>query len=152
MKKKNLLWTFFIFYIGIVLKLTIFRQHTMDEHAWNFSLFVQLIEVYYTNGLWPFLRLFLGNIGWFVPFGFLIPFLLQRKTFWKVTCGGCLFSFLIEVLQFIFRKGYAELDDLILNTLGCMLGYGIYHFFTKTKWKRTKNFSNEQPKKMEKNS
>ncbi len=142
MKKKTGLWIAFAVYVGIVLKLTIFRQHTMKTHEWNFSLFVQLIEVYHTNGLWEFLRLFLGNIGWFVPFGVLVPFLWQKQTFWKVTAGGCIFSFLIELLQFIFRKGYAELDDLILNTLGCMLGYGIYHFFTKIKWKRTNNFSN----------
>ena len=132
MKKQQWLWAVFFVYVAIVLKLTVFRQHTMDEPQWNLSLFTQLIFVYETNGLWPFLRLFLGNIGWFVPFGFLIPFLWKKQTFWRVTAGGTLFSFVIEILQLLFRKGYCELDDLILNAVGCMLGYGFYYFVRKT--------------------
>lgn len=32
----------------------------------------------------------------------------------------------IELLQFIFRKGFAELDDVMHNTAGCLIGYGVY--------------------------
>ena len=113
----------FIIYIVVVLKLTIFRVRTYDEPQLNLALFVDLVRIYKNAGLWQFLRLFLGNIGWFVPFGFLLPILLKRVSFGKVVVMGFLFSLSIETMQFIFRKGVAELDDLILNVLGAVIGY-----------------------------
>ena len=38
--------------------------------------------------------------------------------------GG--FSVLIEVLQFVFKRGYAEVDDVLNNVVGCVIGYGVY--------------------------
>lgn len=35
---------------------------------------------------------------------------------------GFLLSLLIEATQFVFYKGVAELDDLMLNTLGTAIG------------------------------
>jgi glycopeptide antibiotics resistance protein len=90
-----------------------------------------LIKVYKNVGLMEFLRLFLGNIGGFIPFGFLMPMLLKKKSVLKVAVLGFVFSFGIEVLQFIFRKGVAELDDLILNTLGAIIGYILYMMLSK---------------------
>lgn len=33
---------------------------------------------------------------------------------------------MIEMLQFVFKKGYAEFDDVFHNALGCLIGYGVY--------------------------
>lgn len=123
---KKILWLIFLIYVVVVLRLTVFRAYTMDAGELNFSLFSQLIEVYHTDGIWEFLRLFLGNIGWFVPFGFLLPFLWNKAKLWKVSLLGGLFSFGIEVAQYLLRKGYTELDDLLLNIFGCMVGYAMY--------------------------
>ena len=38
---------------------------------------------------------------------------------------GLLISIAIEVLQFVFRKGLCEVDDIIHNVAGCMLGFGV---------------------------
>jgi glycopeptide antibiotics resistance protein len=73
------------------------------------------------------LRLFLGNIGSFVPLGFLLPILLKRKSLIITVAIGFTFSFLIESAQYISYKGIAEVDDLILNTLGAAMGY--FSFF-----------------------
>ena len=43
--------------------------------------------------------------------------------------GLCL-SVSIEALQFVFKFGFSELDDVIHNTLGCMIGYGVYALVT----------------------
>ena len=32
---------------------------------------------------------------------------------------------MIEILQFCFIKGFLEVDDVMHNTVGCLLGYGI---------------------------
>lgn len=125
--KKTVCLIFFIVYILVVLKLTIFRfDVNYNEPQFNLTLFSDLINVYKNVGLTEFLRLFLGNIGWFIPYGFLMPMLLGKKSILKVAVLGFIFSFGIEILQFIFRKGVAELDDLILNTLGVIIGYVLY--------------------------
>lgn len=64
-----------------------------------------------------------GNIGLFVPIGFCVPLLWEkRQAFrWALLCGFGV-SFLIEFLQlFSFRT--TDVDDLILNTLGACLGW-----------------------------
>ncbi|MDE5978257.1 MAG: VanZ family protein [Turicibacter sp.] len=65
------------------------------------------------------------NICMFVPIGLLLPLLgkLFEKS-WVTYTLGFLFSLLIESVQFIFHRGIAEVDDLINNTVGCMIGYG----------------------------
>ena len=37
----------------------------------------------------------------------------------------------IEFLQFITKRGYAEIDDVILNTMGVAIGFGVYRFLLK---------------------
>jgi len=39
---------------------------------------------------------------------------------------GCSISTTIEVLQFCFMKGFSEVDDVMHNTLGCILGYNLW--------------------------
>lgn len=36
-------------------------------------------------------------------------------------------SLIIELLQLVMLKGCAEMDDIIHNTIGCMIGYGILY-------------------------
>ena len=66
------------------------------------------------------------NVIVFVPVGLLIGYSFSRWSYWKVIGFGCLFSISIEVLQFAYNRGFCELDDVIHNTLGCILGYGAY--------------------------
>ena len=83
-------------------------------------------------GTGQFIWLFFGNIGWFVPFGLLLPALLKNNKFGRVAAFGFMFSFVIESIQFFSRKGMAELDDLILNTLGVVIGYFLYKLIKQT--------------------
>ena len=121
----------FLAYILIVLRLTIFRTGVFDERQLNLAIFADLIHVFRNVGIGRFLWLFFGNIGWFVPLGFLLPVLLKRESFLKVIVIGLMFSLTIESLQFIFRVGVAELDDLILNTIGTAIGYLLFKFTSK---------------------
>jgi len=121
----------FLVYILIVLRLTVFRFNVFNERQLNLTIFADLIDVYRNVGIARFLWLFFGNIGWFVPFGFLLPILLKRESFLKVIVMGAMFSLAIESVQFVFRIGVAELDDLILNTLGTAIGYLIFILMRK---------------------
>ena len=62
----------------------------------------------------------------FVPIGFLAGCGLERMTFKKVLFLGGGLSVVIELLQFVFKKGFCETDDVIHNVLGCIIGYGLW--------------------------
>lgn len=72
------------------------------------------------------------NILVFIPMGILAPEVLNlrgKKGALPLTVllGG-LTSFIIELAQFTYAVGYSEVDDIINNTLGCAVGYGIFCF------------------------
>lgn len=65
------------------------------------------------------------NVLMFVPFGAFLPIYFAK--FRKVSATalvGLLMSFTIELLQ-LFTFRVTDIDDLIMNTLGTLLGYGI---------------------------
>lgn len=61
----------------------------------------------------------------FYPFGFLFGSLNVDKINskrWMIIPISCALSFIIELSQYVFKLGYAEIDDVIHNTLGCAIG------------------------------
>ena len=67
------------------------------------------------------------NVVLFIPFGFMLPIINQHnQSFFTTLFYGFLFSFAIEVMQYITGRGLADIDDLINNTLGAVIGYLIY--------------------------
>ena len=69
---------------------------------------------------------FLGNILLFIPIGLLFP-VVARKRKWYWTIGvGFSFSLLIETIQLITSLGYFDPDDIMLNTLGMTIGFGLW--------------------------
>lgn len=64
------------------------------------------------------------NVMVFVPVGILLGSLLRVKGSWLIALliGLCI-SISIEAMQFFFHRGFAEMDDVMHNTLGCILGY-----------------------------
>lgn len=84
------------------------------------------------------------NVVVFVPIGFLLVAGIKGLKCWYALLIGFCLSSSIEILQFVFKKGVAETDDVMHNTVGCMIGYGIYktgqfmfeHFSIKTKKSR----------------
>ena len=66
-----------------------------------------------------------GNIGVFIPFGVLIPIII-RVRLWKFILMFITSITIVELLQMLSRRGSFDIDDIILNTLGVLIGYGIY--------------------------
>lgn len=62
------------------------------------------------------------NLIMFMPYGFLVPCFSKIKG-WKLIVSGCLLSVFIEILQYITAFGQMDIDDVILNTLGTVVGY-----------------------------
>ena len=83
----------------------------------------------------------IANILMFLPLGFIFPVAFKKaRTFYKTTICMLLFSFLIEFVQYFIGRS-ADIDDLILNTSGAMLGYFLFYklsklFRNKNIWKK----------------
>lgn len=68
------------------------------------------------------------NIVVFIPIGLLLGCSFRSINWWKVLlCGGTM-SFTIELFQLFTQRGFSELDDVIHNTIGSVIGYGIFKF------------------------
>lgn len=102
-------------------------------HETNLIPFKVLIETYnevFVNGyINYFLINFLGNIILFMSFGFIIP-LLWNVSDKKVIVIGFCSSLFIEISQLFLTRG-TDIDDLMLNTLGVLLGLLLYKILYK---------------------
>ncbi len=68
-----------------------------------------------------------GNTVMFIPGGIILPIVYRRlNKLWKTAAAGGFISLCIELLQLPFASRASDIDDLILNTLGTVIGYGIY--------------------------
>ena len=75
----------------------------------------------------------LGNILLFVPMGVLLPIVFQKCDKWcKTVLIGAVVSTAIECVQYFFARS-ADIDDVILNTLGTAVGFLIYKAFMRLK-------------------
>ena len=69
----------------------------------------------------------IGNTAMFVPLGIVWPCVYrQLDTHGKVIAAGIGVSLTIEILQLPFFDRVSDIDDLILNTLGYVIGYLIF--------------------------
>ncbi|MCZ2257925.1 VanZ family protein [Sporosarcina sp. G11-34] len=113
----------------------------------NLIPFQVFIDNYYAitelNFWQPFIINFLGNICIFILIGFMIPLLWGKfNRFWKVVLSGFCISFFIETVQ-LGQPRSSDIDDLWLNTLGSMVGYGFYFLSNKFFTKYTRIFKRE---------
>ena len=68
-----------------------------------------------------------GNTAMFIPIGIIWPAVFRKlDTHGKIIAAGVGFSLCIEILQLPFFDRVTDIDDLILNSLGFLMGYGIY--------------------------
>lgn len=131
-------------YAAVVLSLTTLKAFFAIGYLWNpekqrvRELRLIPFEDFFTAKTW-FSPIFdaVGNLAFFVPVGWLVAIAVERIAYNAAARGGRLatlsplrvavwtgfaFSLCIEVSQFIFGLGRTDVDDLIFNTLGAVLG------------------------------
>lgn len=133
----------FMLYILLLIKLIVFkypyeqladiagqwRMDTILENlgSANFRPF-KTIKMYieYSDRLNSFENI-VGNIVAFIPFGMLLPLINTRmRRFYYVAANAFLFIFVIELFQLVSSFGAFDVDDIILNCFGVILGYIAY--------------------------
>lgn len=68
-----------------------------------------------------------GNVLAFIPFGLFVPMIAPRlDTPLRVTLLSLEFSLAVELIQLVSKVGSFDVDDILLNTIGGILGYIIW--------------------------
>lgn len=102
-------------YVWVILHITVFSRNPGYIRIFK-GLFWE-----YRNGM---SRDVILNIVLFLPLGF-----LGKNG--RIMIFGFALSFAIEAIQYIGLLGYCEIDDLLHNTVGTMIGYGIKYMAIK---------------------
>ena len=136
--KREAIQIFFLINLLVIYRMTFHPFEKVDGHvqpllfdiatAWPFRVnlvpFVNLLDYDSKRDL---LLNIIGNTTMFIPTGIMTPLIYKHiNGFKKVAFTGFLISLTIEIIQLPFAVRCSDVDDLILNTLGCMVGYGIY--------------------------
>jgi glycopeptide antibiotics resistance protein len=140
----------FLVYLYFLARVILFKHYSshieLASILDNFNIFSLKRQVLYSNFI-PFktiidyvfyeenqniaIRNILGNIIIFVPFGFLLPLIVTRKfKIFSIVTLSFLLSLVLELVQFFSGIGSFDVDDLILNTFGALLGFRILNIFT----------------------
>jgi glycopeptide antibiotics resistance protein len=135
---------FIIYLVGLVYFLffaeSMGRKISNREYSYNLVLFKEITRfIKYHNelGMTAVLTNILGNIVCFIPFGFMLPILSTKaRKFILVCLISFELSIVIEITQLIFKVGSFDVDDIVLNTLGGLVGFILYYTVNKLvgKW------------------
>lgn len=111
-------------YVSLLLASTVFFRQESPAWVHRFSPFWSYSEI--LNGGKELIVDNVLNVLVFVPVGLLMGMALGSLKWWHVLLIGLGVSLSIETLQYALNKGCSEFDDMMHNTIGCMLGYGMY--------------------------
>ncbi|NBI29696.1 VanZ family protein [Chengkuizengella marina] len=104
------------------------RTEINSSFSYNLTPFSTIKQYfYYYNYFEPEIWIIniIGNIAVFIPFGVFVPFVLRYNIF-KFIFHFILGITCLEVFQLVLKRGSFDIDDIILNTIGAIIGFIIY--------------------------
>lgn len=119
---KELLMLIFGVYILCLFQVVTFQ----DDTAWasnNFIPFKEILRYSITSRL--FIKNVLGNMIMFLPFGFFVSYYLKAEKIHMPIVLTLIASLSIELVQLSIGRVF-DVDDIILNLLGGIMGYFVY--------------------------
>ncbi|MCJ7992216.1 VanZ family protein [Priestia megaterium] len=130
MFKRNVINVLFLGSILFIIGLTMFPEASLgigvDQGGINLVPFYTIGDLLLHRSFGDFIINNMGNIILFIPLGTLLPFKFNSiSSFSKVCLIGMAFSLLIEIVQLSMPNRWTDIDDVILNTLGTGIGYGL---------------------------
>ena len=156
---KAVLVVILCFYLLVLSKLILFKHlaipdiikhftFSFDGYYWNSNNFIPSKTIIYYLFLADInfnirVENLVGNIIGFAPFGFILPLISKRFHLFKnIAVASFCLSLTFELIQLVFQFGSFDVDDLLLNTLGGVIGYiAIYVIFILIKYiKQKKKF------------
>ena len=127
----KVLFVLYIFFLVYFLFLAEWYGRTgmAEEYRYNLELFKEIRRfITYREQLGTFAVLanLAGNIVIFVPYGFFISMASRARGFFKTLFFSMGLSLCVEVTQLFTRVGSFDVDDILLNTIGGVIGYIVF--------------------------
>ena len=120
---KELFMLIFILYV-----MCLFEVVTLQDVNYGLSNLIPFHEIFrYKLGSRLFIKNILGNILLFLPYGYFATSYINNKKIWPTALLTLIISFTIEIVQYYIGRTF-DIDDVILNTCGGMLGFFLYKF------------------------
>lgn len=134
-RKKLFAWLFLVVYVVLILCSTVIFRKTQTVSHYGFKPFWHYEA--FRQGRLQLLPELIMNILAFIPIGFVFCLTFRRIRWWQAAMCGMGLSIGIELLQWVFKRGCTDIDDVIHNTFGCVIGCCLYvavsRFFAKIK-------------------
>lgn len=152
--KRLIVLALFVFYMYGIVRIILFKfrwrdmdflMNQLQRNFWNPDILIDhlqrgnfipfktiFINIENLSG-WHDLSNLVGNIIAFIPFGIFLVLLSKKKgmSFKGALVLSLSLSLCLESLQVVFTIGSFDVDDLILNTAGGLLGYCAIQFYDK---------------------
>ena len=119
------LYIIFVFYFLLISEIY-GRTGEMQEYHYNLVLFREIKRFWnYRRQLVIFATAtnLLGNVLIFLPFGFFMAMASKYRSFLSTLVYSFALSLTVEISQLFMKVGCFDVDDLLLNTIGGMLGF-----------------------------
>ncbi len=105
------------------------RTEAVDYYRYNLQPFKEIVRYWKYRDVIGYKMVIInlvGNVGVFIPFGLLLPIIYKPLAKWYALLPtGIIFSSVIECIQLVTRVGTLDVDDVILNVSGIMLGLAV---------------------------
>ena len=119
------LYIIFVFYFLLISEIY-GRTGEMQEYHYNLVLFREIKRFWNYRrqlGIFATATNLLGNVLIFLPFGFFMAMASKYRSFLSTLVYSCALSRTVEISQLFMKVGCFDVDDLLLNTIGGMLGF-----------------------------
>lgn len=117
----------------VIYVMCLFHIVTFQDVSWSSSNFVPFKEIFrYRIFSHMFFRNVVGNMIMFVPYGFFVSYFLKLDKKSIMFILSIIVSFTIESTQYLIGRVF-DVDDILLNVLGGLLGYFLYRFICSIK-------------------
>lgn len=111
-------------YLSVMLVITFLSRESGDSKVFDLELF-STWGINDRNNAYV-----IENIMLFVPFGFLGSWAFEKmRHFFCCLALGAFTSLCIESLQLVTGRGFFQIDDILTNTLGAVIGFLVYRLF-----------------------
>ena len=119
------LYIIFVFYFLLISEIY-GRTGEMQEYHYNLVLFQEIKRFWNYReqlGIFATATNLLGNVLIFLPFGFFMAMASKYRSFLSTLIYSFALSLTIELSQLFMKVGCFDVDDLLLNTIGGILGF-----------------------------
>lgn len=141
-KKKIVFYKEILSLLFIIYLMCFFYILTFEDVDWSTANLIPFKEMFrFSLGSRMFFKNVFGNIILFLPYGFFLSYFVKLKKVKIITILSLFVSFIVEIIQYRIGRVF-DVDDIILNVIGGIIGYYLYriidYLVNKTKIKERK--------------